>query len=600
MPSIADILMAQGQIAAQKRGTFGTLLGGAVEAAGSAPLRVDAMRKAEQDRQRLIAMDTLKQKEAQANIDTAGFALGQGRASAARTALVGQFLEAPDVFSNDTGVNYAAASKFAQDNGLSVPTSELAAFHQSWAKAKQESRSKVGTTETFTRTPDGTFAGTRFDEAGTPYTRILPAGETPLSYDASKGVIIVKSDDIVLNVPSLLGAGSTVSPPQPPASLPSRLNLPPTPPGALPRGGIGVSVPQGSFGVPTMGGSNTGAGTPPPPAMPPVGTTTPAPAMLPPGVIYQGQGKPTTYGRPFSATVDGQSNVPITPGTDGKFYAGGRVVDASRIRMTPAASTILAGMTIAAPESSLTADRPDPKDPASNKPDARTGQTPNSIYAGAMGVLQTGKLVNPSRGGGPVSRAAINAIQNKAGAIAAEAGMTPGEYQATFAANKGSLTAFQKSMDTAQSAIDKADLDFSGLEASMAKSKQFDTGSPMLNKPWRAFLTDVAGDTSMADIRARVQSVSNEYARLISQQNLSNVLSDSARKEAEGLLSQNATVGQLIAAGQALRQEGSNRIISMGTQMGRIRDRMSQGGRSGAGISNDQFEAILSGKGKGK
>ena len=65
---------------------------------------------------------------------------------------------------------------------------------------------------------------------------------------------------------------------------------------------------------------------------------------------------------------------------------------------------------------------PDPKDPKSNAIDPTTGLSANSVYENAIEYAFTGKTPALGLGNATQIRAARAAIQNKAGAIAAEIG----------------------------------------------------------------------------------------------------------------------------------------------------------------------------------
>jgi hypothetical protein len=83
---------------------------------------------------------------------------------------------------------------------------------------------------------------------------------------------------------------------------------------------------------------------------------------------------------------------------------------------------------------------PDPKDPKSNTIDPTTGLSANSIYENAIEYAFTGKTPALGLGNATQTRAARDAIQNKAGAIAAAAGQTFPQLQALYKSNETAAT----------------------------------------------------------------------------------------------------------------------------------------------------------------
>lgn len=141
-----------------------------------------------------------------------------------------------------------------------------------------------------------------------------------------------------------------------------------------------------------------------------------------------------------------------------------------------------------------------------------------------------------------------------------------------FAADKGSLSAITKNLDAATAFQNVAEKN-AQLLATKLKGIP-DSGYQFVNRVWRP----VAGQAqrnqqAMAAFNVYRQSVANEYARLLSQPNLTGVLSDSARHEAGVLLDPNATEPQFIAAVQALANEGANRVQEYQSQINTIRQR---------------------------
>ena len=85
----------------------------------------------------------------------------------------------------------------------------------------------------------------------------------------------------------------------------------------------------------------------------------------------------------------------------------------------------------------------------------------------------------------------------------------------------------------------------------------------LLNSVARSAQQKLGGNVDMAEFNTYLKSVSNEYARIISQPNLTGVLTNNARAEAASLLPENASVGQIRASLRALMAEGKNRVTSI-------------------------------------
>lgn len=220
------------------------------------------------------------------------------------------------------------------------------------------------------------------------------------------------------------------------------------------------------------------------------------------------------------------------------------------------------------------AGRPEPA--TANIPDKTTGLTPNALYQAAIEQLQTGRPL-PRRYGQAAAQynAQLTAVQNKIGAIAAAAGMDVPTLQAFYKANTSSLTQQQKFADAAQAFMSTADKNAKLLDSVLKKVP--DLGAPIVNRPWRAFQQDVLGNQDMADFRTYLQSIRNEYAKIITNPNLAGQLTDQARGEAQNLLRDDASVGQILRSLTALRNEGTNRLVSVGEQIQHIQNRLPVG-----------------------
>jgi hypothetical protein len=105
-----------------------------------------------------------------------------------------------------------------------------------------------------------------------------------------------------------------------------------------------------------------------------------------------------------------------------------------------------------------------------------------------------------------------------------------------------------------------------------------DTGSPLFNAPARRFMQSVAGDPKMAQFNAARQVAVQEISKVLGG-SLGGVVSDSARHEASGLLTPDASLAQIEAAAQILKQDMHNRKTAMQEQITAVRGRA--GGHGG-------------------
>jgi hypothetical protein len=249
--------------------------------------------------------------------------------------------------------------------------------------------------------------------------------------------------------------------------------------------------------------------------------------------VYTGPGKAPDL-QSKSMLVDGQPReVTFDPKT-GVVAIGGQPIDPSRVKPIPPASITIQQQSAGLQLPSWALDESRPAGAEANKPDPTIGMTPNGLYQSAVNYIQNGQMPQTGRAGDPRTQLRRDAVTNKAGAIAAAAGMDIPTLRAFFKSNAASLGSVQKMADAVQSFMATADKNVEALQPLLAKIP--DTGSPLFNQPLRGFLKNVAGDENLSKVGTYLQSVTNEYGRIISQPNLSGQLTDSARQEAGQLL----------------------------------------------------------------
>lgn len=196
--------------------------------------------------------------------------------------------------------------------------------------------------------------------------------------------------------------------------------------------------------------------------------------------------------------------------------------------------------------------------------------TPEAKSMAARLFLQTGQL--PSMGYGKQAAANRREIMNEAARQDPNANLAA--TKAAYGADTGALKKLQAQTDAVAAFESTASKNAAMLDKLMEKTP--DVGAKFLNRPLRA-LKGTLGDEDLAAFEAARQSVQNEYARIISNPNLSGTMSDSARKEGEAIMSPDATVGQIRRALKVLAQEAKNRHDSYQGQLDQIKGRMSGG-----------------------
>lgn len=197
-----------------------------------------------------------------------------------------------------------------------------------------------------------------------------------------------------------------------------------------------------------------------------------------------------------------------------------------------------------------------------------TKLTPAAIEIAAKNYLASG--VMPPLGIG--DKSARQQILNRAGELDPTANVAAN--RAGYGADTGSLKALQKQTDAVSAFEKTAERNGAMLEDALKELPE--SGVKALNTPLRG-LANQFGSEKVAAFNTIRQSVQNEYGRIISNPSLSGTMSDSARKEAEKILSGNLTVGQLRASLKILRQEAANRHSSYQEQLDAVRGRMGGG-----------------------
>lgn len=101
------------------------------------------------------------------------------------------------------------------------------------------------------------------------------------------------------------------------------------------------------------------------------------------------------------------------------------------------------------------------------------------------------------------------------------------------------------------------------------------TGVPFVEK-WIRAGRQATGDPEVAKFNAQINLYRAEVARILTQPNLSGVLTDSARKEAEEFLKGSASAKQIKDVVSLLERDFDNRKHTLEDQIGSIRSRMNK------------------------
>jgi len=181
--------------------------------------------------------------------------------------------------------------------------------------------------------------------------------------------------------------------------------------------------------------------------------------------------------------------------------------------------------------------------------------SPAGLDIAARMYSTTGML--PPMGIGKATAGIRTRIINRAAEI--DPNLNIAANKAGFESNKSALTNLKRIHNSSKAFEQTALRNAKVLERTMQKA--IDTGSPWLNRPIRLLAT-ATGDPAMSAFNAALQTVTPEFARLLSSPTASGQLTDSARHEIATILSKDATPRQILAALDVLRQDARNRTMS--------------------------------------
>ena len=179
-------------------------------------------------------------------------------------------------------------------------------------------------------------------------------------------------------------------------------------------------------------------------------------------------------------------------------------------------------------------------------------------------------------------------INNRVSQIMKDAGITPEDVvsgRAGFKADTMSLNKITPQYD-AITAFEKTALR-NGKILTELVDKADTTGVPFIEK-WVRAGRKATGDPDVAKFDAQINAYRAEVARILTQPNLSGVLTDTARKEAEEFLQSGASPQQIKQVVSLLERDFNNRKETLEEQIGNIRGRMSKRVGPGGGAMSGQ------------
>ena len=169
----------------------------------------------------------------------------------------------------------------------------------------------------------------------------------------------------------------------------------------------------------------------------------------------------------------------------------------------------------------------------------------------------------------------MGSIQRERIAVMKEAGVTSEDVvsgRAGFKADSASLNKITPQYDAITS-FDKTAIRNGKILVELA-DKVDTTGVPVVERWIRAGRKSIGGDPDVAKFDAQMNLYRAEAARILTQPNLTGVLTDTARKEMEHVIGNSASATQIREVVSLLERDFNNRKETLEEQIGAIRARM--------------------------
>lgn len=198
------------------------------------------------------------------------------------------------------------------------------------------------------------------------------------------------------------------------------------------------------------------------------------------------------------------------------------------------------------------------------------GLSDPALDQAANRYLTTGQL--PAMGMGAAGAQARKAIMNRAGQLDPNGVISANE--AVQKANTISLSNIQKQFDSVNAFENTA---IKNLDRLVVNGQQIpDLGARFANVPVRMIDEKMIGTPAMARFKADLLTAQNESAKVLNSANATGVLSDSARREAQEILSGNLPFPAMVAAVNELKNDMGNRHQAYQDQIADIQGRLRQ------------------------
>jgi hypothetical protein len=194
---------------------------------------------------------------------------------------------------------------------------------------------------------------------------------------------------------------------------------------------------------------------------------------------------------------------------------------------------------------------------------ATTGQLP-PIGRNANAIAMNRDLMNRAAELHPAANLALNA--------------------ADFKASQDSLKNVQRTYDMTHAFEQTAEKNMDLLQQTAQNIPEL--GAKFLNIPARAISSSMIGTENMAKFRTALQTAQTEAAKVLNNPNSSGVLSDSARKELQGIIDGNMPVKAMVTSLDTLKQDMSNRNTAYQDQINTIQERIKAGGGGNSSTGN--------------
>lgn len=208
--------------------------------------------------------------------------------------------------------------------------------------------------------------------------------------------------------------------------------------------------------------------------------------------------------------------------------------------------------------------RPDPA--TANKPDLKTGLTPNAVFQNGATWALTGRMPSMGMGSRGQVIAARSAIQNTGAALAARAGVDLPTLQAEYRANAGTLS---KLLPIATATAGASATANDNLQLALEQSPTVArTGSRLVNRYAQWFQGNLTPAAGLSQFELYIYTAAREYAKVTSGGAASTAgLTVSAAKEADALINAAQSPEAFAAVVQGMQNDMANVVKNQQKQL---------------------------------